>query len=820
MDILNKNQKINNQNTSNNALVFSSDELINHIKNMIIDKLSETFSQNNSTQPKNFKYLEDLKIVIANSLLSCDLLEKKNKNKTIIYSLKVQLSVCNDIIDNILFEFSKNKRLKLNHYLDLIKNQLCKRKLNSASNSSNKKTKYNEKSDKNYEDYEDEDDDGDDVDEEDDGVDDDDDGDEEDEGEEDDGEEDDGEDEEDKTDKYNRKMINCPSKFTRNTQYRENKNFFEELTKNNIIDNNQIILNYYASLSSDNKKSSLNKLREINKSFSETTPLLFKILNLNISIIQKNHILKKYLSIVSSKGESTKLKSWMDNVMMLPLGEYLNNNFKSFNSKQIKLFFDNLKKTMDNAVWGHDDAKHHIIQIMAQQYRNPQAKGNVFGIYGPAGTGKTSIIKEGIAKALNKPFIFISLGGAADSSFLEGHSYTYEGSIYGRIANGLIQAKCMDPIFYFDELDKVSNTPKGNEIINILIHLTDPMQNSLFRDKYFNGIDLDLSRATFIFSYNDPSLVNHVLLDRITEIETKSLLTKQKNYIGQNYLIPTILSDMGLNKTDIKLSDENLEYIIQEYTDEGGVRKFKECILHLFREINIQNLLKSKLNNKLVTFPFTISKEDINIIFKNKNSVENQKINKDNKCGVINGLFARNNGTGGILPIEVLWIPTTEPYAIKATGNLKEIIKESTEVASTLAFNHLPKETQTQYLAEWKVGARGLHIHCPDGSVPKDGPSAGTALSVAIYSILVNRKIKNNIAITGEINLQGQVTQIGGLENKLEGAKKAGVKLVLYPKENQKDIDKIKLSNSLLIDDEFKIQSIETFKDALEYSLI
>ena len=193
---------------------------------------------------------------------------------------------------------------------------------------------------------------------------------------------------------------------------------------------------------------------------------------------------------------------------------------------------------MDNAVYGHNEAKRQIIQMMGQQIRNPNSKGNMLGIWGPPGNGKTSLIKEGIAKAMNKPFIFISLGGATDSSFLEGHSYTYEGSIYGRIVDGLITSKCMDPIIYFDELDKISKTSRGEEISNILVHLTDPVQNSHFRDKYFHGIDIDLSRATMIFSFNDPQNINPILMDRITTVETKYLLLPQKIYIAMNYLLP------------------------------------------------------------------------------------------------------------------------------------------------------------------------------------------------------------------------------------------------------------------------------------------
>jgi hypothetical protein len=430
-------------------------------------------------------------------------------------------------------------------------------------------------------------------------------------------------------------------------------------------------------------------------------------------------------------------------------------------------------------------------------------------------THNTSLIKDGISKALNKPFIFISLGGATDASFLEGHSYTYEGSIYGRIVNGLIDAQCMDPVIYFDELDKISKTYKGEEITNILIHLTDTVQNSHFRDKYFHGVDIDLSRATLIFSYNNPYNINPILLDRITSIQTKYLLLSQKIHISKNYLMPNILKDIGLEINDIIFSNNIIEYTINKYTCEGGVRKIKSLLYNIIRELNLKNLLKE------IKFPYNITKDDINKILKNKNEISINKIHDKDSIGLINGLYAMSDGSyGGIIPIQVSWIPSSKPLDIKATGNLQQVIKESTEVACTVAFNYLSKIKQYKLLDKLSEYSKGLHIHCPSGGTPKDGPSAGTAITVAIYSILTNKKIKNDIAITGEITLEGKVTGIGGLDNKLEGAKRAGVKLVLFPKDNLKDFNKIKEDNPLLIDKKFNALYIETISDAIKYSIL
>ena len=195
-------------------------------------------------------------------------------------------------------------------------------------------------------------------------------------------------------------------------------------------------------------------------------------------------------------------------------------------------------------------------------------------------------------------------------------------------------------------------------------------------------------------------------------------------------------------------------------------------------------------------------------------------INKEDKCGVINGLYANCLGIGGILPIELLWIPSNEPLSLKTTGYLEKVIKESTDVACSLAWNSLTEELRNKYRMEWKKKPMGIHIHCPEGSVPKDGPSAGAALTLAIYSLLTNRKIKHDVAMTGEINLEGKVTEIGGLEEKLEGAKRAGVKLALIPERNIKHLEKIKERNKSLIDNTFKVISISNFKDVVEHALV
>ncbi len=601
---------------------------------------------------------------------------------------------------------------------------------------------------------------------------------------------------------------------------KESKDFIHQIFKNQEDEGEDEIVKYYSKLPDKERKEIMAHIKEINNYQSGDKPILFQIMEMPLSIGQKNHILKTYTTLMSSRFPEKKLRAWFDALMTIPFGKYKGINLNEIKPKKVMGFLNDLETAMNNAAYGHDEAKRQIIQMMGQQIRNPKSKGNMLGIYGPPGNGKTTLIKEGIAKAMDKPFIFISLGGASDASFLEGHSYTYEGSIYGRIVNGLITAKCMDPIIYFDELDKISKTHKGDEITNILVHLTDPVQNSHFRDKYFHGIDIDLSRATMIFSFNDPSNVNPILMDRITTVETKYLMISQKLHIAQNYLLPEMMKDMGLSAGDVVIDNETIRYMIDNWTHEGGVRKLKSLLYSIVREVNIANLTKGKLGDNEVHLPFHVSQDNIKQILKYKREVTPEKIHTQDSCGIINGLYATSDGaSGGIMPIQILWVPTSNPLEVKATGNLQTVIKESTQVASSLAFNYLTKDEQDKLLVDLKERPKGLHIHCPEGATPKDGPSAGTAITCAIYSMLTGKKIKHNVAITGEINLQGQVTAIGGLENKIEGAKKAGVTLVLYPKENEKDIVLIKERNPTLIDDKLKVIAIETIGEALGHAL-
>jgi len=809
----------NGKRKRNNLIVIDSGEYVNELKIICIERLKLDLLNKKLNYKELQKYLSEIEFTL--SAVKMSLQNDKNTHITDKSSFIAMITIHLQLIIEMKETMhKKGKSFDPIEYLTVTRKKLISE--NKKNNKSNKKSKVvteyesdsenetsdeetsikklkikNDKKNKNKkkeEESEENNDDGDD------GDDDDDDDDEED------------EEEEEEEEIYNNKeMLN--NKMA--------KEFIEQLYKGkNSNDLEDITLKYFSNLSKRDRKESLSKLKEINDFQNNDKPVLFQIMGLDLALSQKNHILKNYLQVATSRFENNKLKSWVDNVMQIPFGKFVGTNLNTIKNDKVKAFLDGLQQSMDDAAWGHEEAKRQIIQMMGQQIKNPKAKGNMLGIYGPPGNGKSSLVKDGIAKAMDRPFIFISLGGATDSSFLEGHSFTYEGSIYGRIANGLITSKCMNPIIYFDELDKISKTPKGDEITNILIHLTDPVQNNHFRDKYFHGIDIDLSRATMLFSYNDPSNVNPVLLDRITSVETKYLLISQKIHIAKHYLLPAIFKEMNFQDDAIIFNDDLIRELINKYTHEGGVRKLKSLLYNIVREINLSHLIHSKIDDKLVTLPFTLKSSHLKLLLKHKFEVEPDTIHDKPKCGIVNGLYAGSLGIGGVLPIEVVWIPTQHPLQLKATGHLEKVIKESTEVACSLAWTHLTDKEQEVFHEFWKSKPMGFHIHCPEGAVPKDGPSAGAALTLAIYSLLTNRKIRNNVAMTGEINLQGQVMAIGGLEEKLEGAKRTGVNLALVPKENKKHLDKIMERNASLFDDTFKVEIIECFDDVIKHALL
>jgi SpoVK/Ycf46/Vps4 family AAA+-type ATPase len=469
------------------------------------------------------------------------------------------------------------------------------------------------------------------------------------------------------------------------------------------------------------------------------------------------------------------------------------------NMNQITDYIGNVKNTLDKAVHGHDKAKKQIERIIGQ-WINGEQKGACFGFEGNPGIGKTTLAK-GLADCLkdengvSRPFALIALGGDSNASTLVGHSYTYVGSTWSQIIQILMDKKCMNPIIVFDEVDKISKTEHGKEITGILTHLLDPTQNDCFQDKYFSGIDIDLSKVLFILSYNDVESIDKVLLDRVHRIKFESLSIEDKVVICNNHLLPEIYKKVGLEDT-IEFSNETIKFIIEEYTLEPGVRKLKEKLFEIVGEINLNLLKELSNNNTNIVLPIVINKDDIiNKYFKDKPKTKIHKIHNENKVGLINALWANSYGSGGVLPLQSSFIPSNKFLDLILTGSMGEVMKESISVSLTNAWNLTSLERQKYLIDKYNDPKNnnvcGIHIHCPDISTKKDGPSATTAFTVLIYSLFNDVKIKNHFGITGETHFGYQLTEIGGLREKIIHSIKAGITEFIFPKENDKDFDKI-----------------------------
>lgn len=424
------------------------------------------------------------------------------------------------------------------------------------------------------------------------------------------------------------KELKKQQKKSEKKEKRQNTEQFKKLLNEKKAINE---LNYFYSLPIEKQQIMIKSMKELNTVQQISVPYRFKLLEMNLPDSIKDQAMRKVnvlRTMDPSTGEYNKIKTWIDAFMTIPFNTHkkLNISINDGNEK-CQSYISNAMKILNGCVYGLDDAKMQIIQMIGTWIANPDAIGNAIAIKGPPGTGKTTLVKEGISKILERPFEFIALGGSTDSSFLEGHSYTYEGSTWGKIASILMKSKCMNPIIYFDELDKVSETPKGEEIIGVLTHLIDTSQNSQFHDKYFADIDFDLSKCLFIFSYNDENKVNPILKDRMYKIETKGYDTPEKKVITKDYLLPTIHSMINFKPEDITLSDEVIEYIISTYTEsEKGVRNLKRCLEILHTKLNLYRLTNGSIDENIqknmklenVSFPYTVTRECIEKLIKPK----------------------------------------------------------------------------------------------------------------------------------------------------------------------------------------------------------
>lgn len=404
-------------------------------------------------------------------------------------------------------------------------------------------------------------------------------------------------------------VMNTQNNNKRKTKEKNSNNTRNKKTKyDDIIKKyHSIEKKYFDNLNEQDKEDIYTLEKSLEKNdYQGKEPLRFQLLKLNTSTLFKNIVISKNEQLNKmhhSCSEYFKLSNWMNTFSKIPIGKYHKLNI--INS-DIASYLQNIKKSLDSNIFGHEETKEQIVRLLAQWISNPDSNGFVIGIHGSPGIGKTKLVQE-ICKVMEYPLSFISLGGISDSSYLNGHNYTYEGSTYGKIVGCLIKAKVMNPVFLFDELDKVSNTSKGDEIINTLIHLTDPVQNDRYTDKYFEEIDLDLSKSLIIFTYNNENFINPILKDRMKTIKVNGYNKSEKLSIAKDYIIPELLPQYSMKKEELIFEDDLLNYIINMYEDEDGVRSIKRMLNDIISQINMLKYIPPK--DFIFTQPYQVSQK-------------------------------------------------------------------------------------------------------------------------------------------------------------------------------------------------------------------
>jgi hypothetical protein len=416
-----------------------------------------------------------------------------------------------------------------------------------------------------------------------------------------------------------------PRRHNMKKESAEVRRFVEMVTKpveENTIDDQ---IDQFKALESPKKRVMLEALEKRSEYVKKEEPLMFRLLQMKLSPETMATVMSRYNSLNTmdvSSGEYYKLRAWMEKLVAMPLGIYKEMPVRlEDGAESCAPFMSKARKCLDEAIYGQDEAKLQIMQFIASKIANPTASGLSLLLMGPPGIGKTSLIKNGIAKALEWPFQFISLGGDSDSTTFTGHQFVYEGSHCGRIANCLAQAKSMSMILMFDELDKISATPKGEEIQNLLVHMTDPVQNMEFEDKYLSGIPLDLSRAMLVFSGNDMNKIDKVLLDRMVVVQLQGYQPKDKINIAEQFLLPGALREVNLMEK-VAISRDILQHIIDNYAkEETGVRELKRCIEQIVQRINMLRMFNVKeLPFHIPNFnlPFVLKKDHVDLFLKKK----------------------------------------------------------------------------------------------------------------------------------------------------------------------------------------------------------
>lgn len=490
-----------------------------------------------------------------------------------------------------------------------------------------------------------------------------------------------------------------------------------------------------------------------------------KVNNLKCTDEIKTKLLKEFDKLVkmpSGSHEGTVVRTYLDKCLEIPFGKY---------SKD-RINLEKSRKILDADHYGLDKVKSRIIESLAVLKRNPEYNGQIICLYGPPGVGKTSIVKS-LAKSMNRKYVRIALGGVHDEAEIRGHRKTYIGSMPGRIMQAIIDAGTMNPIVLLDEIDKVGNDYKGDPS-SALLEALDPEQNNSFNDHYID-FPVDLSKVLFITTANDTSTIAAPLYDRMEIIELNSYSVEEKFNIAKLHLVKKEMKKHKLTAREFKISDEAIYKIIECYTREAGVRGLEKNIATLCRKATLE--LESGKKSFKVT--------DKNISdYLGVEKYSKDEIPDENQIGVVNGLAWTQVG-GTMLPIEISALDGSGK--IELTGNLGDVMKESAKTA----VSYVRSKSEQYGIKSDFYKTKDIHIHAPEAAIPKDGPSAGLAITTALVSELTGIPIKKNVAMTGEISLKGKALPIGGLKEKSMAAYKAGCDTVIIPKDNFKDLAEI-----------------------------
>ncbi|MBQ8613753.1 MAG: endopeptidase La [Ruminiclostridium sp.] len=470
----------------------------------------------------------------------------------------------------------------------------------------------------------------------------------------------------------------------------------------------------------------------------------------------------KMFKLSPSSQEYGLIKTYLDSILEMPWNTYTEDSVD----------LEKSEKQLNDDHYGLKKVKERILELISVRALNPEIKGQIICLVGPPGVGKTSIGRS-IAAALGRNYARVSLGGVRDEAEIRGHRKTYVGSMPGRIINALKQAKCMNPVILFDEIDKMGNDYKGDPA-SAMLEVLDPEQNVSFTDHYFE-IPVDLSDVLFITTANTTDTIPAPLLDRMDVIELGSYTREEKFHIAKEHLIPKTLKKHGENKRTVKISDKTVYAVIDGYTREAGVRRLEKRIAEICR----------KSAKKLVAGEKSVSVTPSNL----KDFLGTQKylpetISTKDEVGIVTGLAWTSAG-GVTMPLEVIVLDGTGK--VEVTGSLGDVMKESSKIAVSLVRSLAKKYGIDSEFYKNK----DLHIHAPEGAVPKDGPSAGVTMTTALVSALSGIPVKRDVAMTGEITLHGKVLPIGGLKEKSMAAYRAGAKTVIFPKENEPDLDDV-----------------------------